>query len=92
MSKFLTEEEVRKRVEGFGCIWIDESKYVGNRFPITTLDSDGYKVYTRLSDILRGYGTRAFYKSNPYTIENIKLWCERNANGITLVDGQTYIS
>lgn len=92
MSRFLTDEEVRKRVEDFGCIWIEESKYLGNRFPITTLDSEGYKVYTRLADILRGYGTRAFYKSNPYTIDNIKLWCEKNGKNFRLVEDQNYIN
>lgn len=91
MSNFLTEEYVRQLFEESGIYWCDESKYVDSRTPVVALSSDGYKVLARIADLRRNYGVRAFYKSNPYTINNIKMWCEKNTSDITLVEGQLYV-
>jgi Zn finger protein HypA/HybF involved in hydrogenase expression len=86
----LTEEYVKSLFLEHGIYWCEESEYVGISNPVIALNSEGYIVMVRVSDLRRNYGVRPFYKSNPYTIDNIKLWCEKNTEDIRLVDGQKY--
>ena len=39
---------------------------------------EGYLVFIRLGTLRTGRFPRIFDKSNPYTIQNIKLWCKLN--------------
>lgn len=91
MSRSLTEDYVKQLFEENGIYWCEESKYIDLRTTVVALNSDGYKVLARIADLRRYYGVRAFYKSNPYTIDNIKLWCEKNNKTFKLLDSQNYI-
>lgn len=51
---------------------------------------EGYLVITRLNSLKNGQTPNIFDKSNPYTIQNIKLWCKLNDKPFELIDKQEY--
>ena len=45
---------------------------------MTAIDEDGYKYYFTLDNLKFAKAARMVDKSNPYSIENIKLWLKNN--------------
>ncbi len=57
----------------------------------TTIQTEeGYLVKTSISDLKRGYSTYIVSKLNPYSIQNIKLWCQLNNKLFELVNNNIY--
>jgi len=54
-------------------------------------DKDGYYYLVLLSNLMKLHNPSKFHKSNPYTIQNIKLWCEFNKRPFKLLDNQEFI-
>jgi hypothetical protein len=48
-------------------------------------DVEGYYYYSTYNDLRRGFKPSAFHYKNPYTIQNIKLWCKLNNKPFELV-------
>jgi len=69
-----TDEKIKEYVEGlnYKLIDIERIKYL----KVTIEDSNGY-YYTPLFDNFRkGQKLSKFERRNPYTIQNIRLWCK----------------
>lgn len=65
-------------------------EYKNNKQKLIFKDSEGYLYYSILSNIKK-YKSSKFHINNPYTIENIKLWCKlENKSFILLSD--TYVN
>lgn len=78
MSKKHDIEYVRNTIyEIAGYILLDDV-YLNNRTKMTAIDKDGYKYYFTLENLKFAKAARMVDKSNPYSIENIKLWLKNN--------------
>ena len=89
MSKKLLYEDVKQQFKEMGYDLISK-EYIDNRHKLIFKDSQGYVYYSLLSILKRGNSYK-FHKSNPYSIQNIKLWCEINNKSFELV-GDIFIS
>jgi len=83
-------EFIKNYIEELGYILISD-KYEGNVKRLTFSDSDGYFYYMDYNSLLQNRKPRAFYKTNPYTIQNIKLWCKLHNKPFYLIS-EEYIS
>jgi len=66
------------------------NNYLGTHNKLILKDKEGYYYTIPWSLLQTGEVPRKFYKSNPYTIQNIKLWCKLNNKPFELVSN-TYI-
>lgn len=53
-------------------------EYINARSKLLAKDKDGYKVLISLDNLSRGKTPQRFYQYNPYTIENIQIWLNKN--------------
>ena len=88
-AKSHTYEEVKKYVESLDYELIDK-EYKNTRYKLTFKDREGYYYTSRYDNLLTGFKPSKFHKLNPYTIQNIKLWCKLNNKPFELVS-DTYI-
>ena len=83
-TKKLTYIEVKECVENLGYKLISkEYKNVNSKLIIK--DKDGYYYTPFFNSLIIGNPPSKFYKSNPYTIQNIKLWCKINNRQFELI-------
>ena len=61
------------------------NEYINNKKKLTLKDDDGYFYYCCLSVIQQKHNSGKYNKSNPYTIQNLKLWCKLNNKEFELV-------
>jgi len=73
----ITFEEVRDIFESNGLSLLT-NEYINIHSKILCLNKDGYKVVPTLSNIKEGKTPLVFSKSNPYTIENITFFLDKN--------------
>ena len=66
-------------------------EYVNNCTPILCIDENGYKVFPTIQHLRDGKKPRPFFKKNPYTIENIRLYLTNNSPDIELLS-EKYIA
>jgi len=59
--------------------------FEGSNKPLILTCKDGYMFYSSWMVLHRGCIPEKFHKSNPYTIQNIKLWCNLNSKQFELV-------
>lgn len=78
---------VKEYVESLGYELISE-EYINIEIKISIKDKDGYFYLVRLSDLHKSK-PKKFYISNPYTIDNIKLWLILNDKNFELIS-ETY--
>jgi len=66
------------------------AEYLGADKFLIYKDKEGYYYYNILSSFLRNKNnsTSRFHKSNPYTIQNIKLWCKLNNKSFKLLSNE----
>jgi len=84
VSKKFTHEEVEKFIENLG--YELTSEYINSKEKLTLRDKNtGYLYFSNLNNLKNGKIPDAFHKSNPYTIQNIKLWCKLNNKPFELV-------
>lgn len=85
MTKKLDIEYVKALVyEIAGYILLDDM-YINNSTKMTAIDENGYKYYFTLSNLQFAKSARMVDKSNPYSIDNIKLWMKNNDVPYTLL-------
>lgn len=80
-------DEVREIVDSKGFELISE-EYVNNRKKLIVRDCNGYYYEILLQSLLRNIFPLKFYKYNPYTIQNIKLWCKLNNKPFELLSNE----
>ena len=85
----LTYKKVKEFVESLGYFIID-NEYINIRTKLTIKDNLNYYYYITLDSIKGERRPRKFDKSNPYTIQNIKLWCKLNNKLFELVSDIYY--
>lgn len=78
MTRRLTIEYVRDIVFEIAGYTLLDDVYVNNRTKMTAIDAHGYKYYFTLSNLKFAGAAKMASKSNPYSIENIKLWLINN--------------
>ena len=86
-----TYKEVKIIVESRGVELISK-EYLRNCDKLTVKDKEGYYYFASLSAIQTSAFTTKVHKSNPYSTQNIKLWCKINGRPFELLDGQIYIN
>lgn len=90
MSKKYSYEEVKLCIENLGYKLLSkEYKNTSDKLVVET--KDGYKCVISYTDIRLGKKPSAFYKNNPFTIENIFHWLRLNNKTFTLLS-EDYIS
>ena len=70
-----SDEEIEQRVLklGYSLVCIN---YINGCSKITFKDNEGYYYINTLTNLERNHLPSKFHKSNPYTIQNIKLWLQ----------------
>ena len=83
-QNFINEEYAKK---GYKVI----SKYINAQTPLFVEDGEGYIYKSNWNKFQCNKNISKFHKSNPYTIQNIKLWMKTNAVGYELLS-EEYIN
>jgi len=83
-NKKYTYEEVKKIIEDKGYALVSD-KYLNNRTKLIFKDKEGYLYFSVLTRLQQGMTPEKFHICNPYTIHNIKLWCELNNKPFILI-------
>ena len=61
------------------------TEYKNNRERLTFCDYKGYYYYMSYTNFQYHKNPFRFHKSNPYTIQNIRLWCKENKKPFKLI-------
>lgn len=85
MSKIIKYEEVKTYIENSGYKLIS-NEYISAKSKLTIEDSKGYLYVISFDKIKQGRKPRFADNLNPYTIQNIRLWCRLNNKPFELVD------
>lgn len=78
MTKRLDIEHVKNLVREIAGYTLLDNVYINNNTKMTAVDKDGYKYYFTLSNLKYAKSARMVDKSNPYSIDNIKLWLKNH--------------
>lgn len=78
-----TQDYIRNAYKEKGYELISEYYNVNSKLYV--IDNEGYICTSRWCKFEQGREPNKFHKSNPYTIQNIKLWMETNAIGYELL-------
>lgn len=84
--KKLKYEDVKSNIESLGYILISR-EYKSNLSKLTFKSNEGYYYCGSYANVLKTTPNK-FDKSNPYTIQNIKLWCELNNKPFQLISNK----
>jgi len=84
MTRKKTNDEIKEILLNYNLKWVDK-KYKNNTTPIICEDKDGYLVYVTINRLKANKIPAPFHKSNPYTIDNIKLFLSNNNTNIELI-------
>ena len=82
-----TYKHIKSYVESLGYVLIDK-EYFRAGFPLHLVDKAGYFYSALFGNLERGAIPDKFNKSNPNTIQNIKLWCKLNNKSFELLSGK----
>ena len=77
--------DVKNNLIKYGYKIINEN-YNNSHELLNLIDNEGYKFKVSYSSIISGYNPIKFIKSNPYTIENIKLFLSKNYKDFILLE------
>jgi len=82
--KKLKYEEVKIYIEILSYQLVSK-EYINARTKLILKDNDGYYYYICLDKLKQGRTPSKFHILNPYTIQNIKLWCKLNNKSFELL-------
>ena len=82
--KKYTDEEIGMKLNKRELILL-EGEYQTCNSPIIVEDKEGYKYFTTIENIMKEGKLFKFNKSNPYTIDNIKIYLNNNFEDIILL-------
>jgi len=67
---------------------LEETQYIVNKYgynlisiednKLNLIDNEGYEYLINIYTFIHKHNPEKFHKTNPYTIQNIKLWCKSN--------------
>jgi hypothetical protein len=77
--------KIEKLFKQYGYKLVIVNEYKDMRQKFTIIDQEGYQYYVNLYQFNKSKNPRKFDKSNPYTTENIKLWCKLNNKPFELI-------
>lgn len=89
-NKELKYNKVKKHIESLGYVLIS-TEYINNSSKIIIKDSVGYYYLATYGNLCSNHIPSKAHKSNPYAIQNIKLWTELNKKPFKPVSDQQYI-
>ena len=89
MPKKLTYEYVKQYVKSLDYELISE-EYKDNKQKLILIDIEGYLYFGNFATLIRNKLLSKFHKSNPYTINNIKLWLKLNNSDLKLISNEYY--
>lgn len=72
------EKSLKNKFYSKGLIILDKNYKYDVNLKLNCVDEDGYKYYINWECLRHLKGLKKFISSNPYTIENIKLWLIKN--------------
>jgi len=90
MSKKRTYQEVKEFVGNLGYELITK-EYKDTKQKLTLKDKNEYYYFVSFNNLKSGQNSHFVGKANPYTIQNIKLWCKLNNKPFELISN-TYIN
>jgi hypothetical protein len=76
--------DVQKIINDLGFTLISQ-KYENSKQKLVLKDEYGYFYLISLNTLSHYKNSKKFHKSNPYTIQNIKLWCKLNDKPFELI-------
>ena len=82
-----TYKLVKKYVKSIGYILVS-TNYINAHKKLIVKDSEGYFYVANLNNLKSGKKPNRFIKNNPYTIQNIKLWCKINKKPFKLTSNE----
>lgn len=82
--KKYTNEEIGMKLNERGLILLEGEYQICNS-PIIVEDKEGYRYFTTIENIMKEGKLFKFNKSNPYTIDNIKVYLNNNFEDIILL-------
>jgi len=77
MSKKYTYEEVKEIINNLEFELLS-NEYINNKQELIIRDNEGYFYISNLNRLVSNRFPNKFYETNPYTIQNIKLWLKNN--------------
>jgi hypothetical protein len=77
-------DDIKKELIPFGYFIIDKI-YLGNKHKYNFIDAYGYKYLSYIPNIIKGSKPRIASVHNPFTLENIHIWCKLNNKKIKLL-------
>ena len=84
MNKNWNTEKLKNYFKEHGfIILIDEYKDYKQKYIV--IDSEGYYYFLSIAHFTQRKNPYKFHKSNPYTIQNIKLWLKLNSINLELI-------
>lgn len=89
-TKLANFDDIKNEVESYGYNLLD-SKWTGNHTRIDVMDKDGYKGRVKLESLRSGGRFYMFHPSNPYSLDNLKLYCKLNGLECMILN-QKYVS
>jgi len=87
MSKKYTYEDIKIFVESLNYELISK-EYINNKQKLIIKDIEGYYYTIVLFALQKNVVPSIFHTSNPYTIQNIKLWCKLNKKPFELISDE----
>jgi hypothetical protein len=69
-------ENAKELLKSFGYEMIDESLYIASHYRIPCKDKYGFIYMVSVHYLLRGRTVFSIWKSNPYAVHNINLYCK----------------
>ena len=78
-----TYEEIKDYINNLGYELIND--YKNNSTKLILKDKDNFYYFISLLSLHNNHLPNKFDKSNPYTIQNIKLWCKLNNKSFELI-------
>lgn len=77
-----SQQEITKVLNDHGYMLLN--KYINANIPVLAKTIEGYLFMVKIPNLKNGQNIRLFGRSNPHTINNIKLWCVLNNKNFKL--------
>lgn len=88
-SKNKTYEEIKELIQILGYELIEEKILnINTTLPLIIRDKENYYFKIPFNNIRKGNNLAKFHKNNPYTIQNIRLWCKLNDKSFELISNE----
>lgn len=87
-----TIKDVERTCSKNGFVILDMKDYSDVFSKIHVVDADGYRYYIPFVSIVKNINVNKYHKSNPYTMENIRIYMRNNNIDYELFDDISYVT